>query len=383
MKYRRFGKTDEQVSILGFGTMRLPLKNGQQGSSSYGEEQVDWQTSIDCIRYAVDHGVNYLDTAYNYLGGVSERVVGAALRDGYRDRVLLASKSPTWLLRGTDDFDRIFREQLQRLQTDRIDMYLLHGLNEQLYRNIVRPYGVIKALRQAKESGRVRYIGFSFHDELPLFREILDAADWDFCQIQLNYVDTAHQAGLAGLRDAAARGMAVSVMEPLRGGYLVQPPEDVCRSIRALGRTPVEFALNFVWNLPEVSTVLSGMGSIAQIAENLAYAAHAEAGMLSDAELQTAADAKARIYAQNQIGCTGCRYCEPGCPQKIPISSVFRCFNRYTNANDDQAKDAYRALKAGFGANARDCVHCGQCEGICPQHIRILEWLEKTDVLLR
>ena len=383
MQYRPFGKTGVSVSALGFGTMRLPLRNGEQGSSSYGETQVDVEQTMACLRYAVDHGVNYIDTAYNYMGGNSERIVGQTLQDGYRQRVYLATKSPVWLLKGPGDFDRILDEQLERLQTDHIDMYLLHTLTADYFEQIVEPFSVLNALRRAKEDGRVRYIGFSFHDELPVFRRILDSADWDFCQIQLNYVDVCHQAGLEGLRAAADRKLGVSIMEPLRGGYLVRPPAKVRTMFAELGKNPVQFALEYLWNLPEVSVVLSGMGTLEQVQENLRYAERAAVGAMDAQAEQAAAAARQVIYAANQIGCTGCRYCENGCPQGIPISGIFRDFYEYTNGNDDAAKNSYRARKEQSGANARDCIACRQCEEICPQHISVVDWLKKADVLLR
>ena len=383
MQYRPFGKTGVSVSALGFGTMRLPLRNGEQGSSSYGENQVDAEQTIQCLRYAVDHGVNYIDTAYNYMGGNSERIVGQALRDGYRQRVYVATKSPVWILKGPGDFDRILDEQLRRLQTDQIDMYLLHTLTAEYVAEIVEPFGVLEALARAKADGRVRYVGFSFHDELPVFRRILDMADWDFCQIQLNYVDVRHQAGLEGLHAAAARNMGVSIMEPLRGGYLVHPPQGVTERFAALGKNPVQFALEYLWNLPEVSVVLSGMGTMEQLKENLSYAEQAGRVTLDPRTEETAAEARRIIYAANQIGCTGCRYCEGGCPQGIPISGIFRDYYVYTNGNDDAAKNSYRDRKEQSGANARDCIGCRQCEEICPQHISVVDWLKKADALLR
>ena len=209
MQYRKFGKTGAQVSALGLGTMRLPLLDGDQGSSSYGAEQVDVSASIACIRHAIDCGVNYIDTAYNYMGGNSEWVVGQALSGGQRQNIYLATKSPVWLLASAADFERVLCEQLEKLQTDYIDMYLLHSMNTSTWEKALR-FGLPEKLQTAKMRGTVRYIGFSFHDELPLFRQIVDTMDWDFCQIQLNYIDTCHQAGLAGLRYAAEKHPAGS-----------------------------------------------------------------------------------------------------------------------------------------------------------------------------
>lgn len=381
MQYRPFGRTGVQVSALGFGTMRLPLLDGDQGSSSYGGNQIDEETSIACLRYAIDQGVNYIDTAYNYLFGNSELVVGRALRDGYRARVHLATKCPTWLIDSEEAFDRILDEQLRKLQTDHIDMYLLHTLTEEYWEQIVLKYGLLEKMQQAKADGRIRFMGFSFHDELPVFRRIVDSAPWDFCQIQLNYVDVRHQAGLEGLHYAAERGLAVSIMEPLRGGYLVHPPKEAEAVLRAHGKNPVQFAFDFLWNDPAVSLLLSGMGTMEQLKENLRYAAQARIGAF-DGEAE-AEQLREIIYRHNQIGCTGCRYCEGVCPMNIPISTIFRCFYDYTNGNDDAAKNAYRALKTGEHGLVADCLDCRACEQICPQHIPAPDWLKKTDRLLR
>lgn len=381
MQYRPFGKTGVQVSALGFGTMRLPLLNGEQGSSSYGGNQVDEKAATACLRYAIDQGVNYIDTAYNYLFGNSELVVGRALRDGYRERVNLATKCPTWLIDSEDAFDRILDEQLKKLQTDHIDMYLLHTLTQEYWEQIVLKYGLLEKMQRAKADGRIRFMGFSFHDELPVFRRIVAGAPWDFCQIQLNYVDICHQAGLEGLHEAAERGLAVSIMEPLRGGYLVHPPQEAEELLAAHGNHPVQFAFDFLWNDPAVSLLLSGMGTMEQLKENLRYADQARTGAFDGEAL--AAQLREIIYRHNQIGCTGCRYCEGACPMNIPVASIFRCFYDYTNGNDDAAKNAYRALKTGGHGLVTDCLGCRACEQICPQHIAVPDWLKKTDRLLR
>lgn len=382
MQYRKFGKTGAQVSALGLGTMRLPLLDGDQGSSSYGAEQVDVSASIACIRHAIDCGVNYIDTAYNYMGGNSEWVVGQALSGGQRQNIYLATKSPVWLLAAAADFERVLCEQLEKLQTDYIDMYLLHSMNASTWEKALR-FGLPEKLQTAKMRGTVRYIGFSFHDELPLFRQIVDTMDWDFCQIQLNYIDTCHQAGLAGLRYAAEKGMAVSIMEPLRGGFLVHPPKAVADLLASHGRTPVQFGLEYLWRKPEVSVVLSGMGTSAQIDENIGYLSHPAEPLAEDELEQLAGQAAALLRAGNLIGCTGCPYCAPGCPPGIPIPQYFQCYDTYLHGNDDATKDRYRALKASGVGTVQQCLLCHQCEKICPQHIAIPEWLKKVDRLLR
>lgn len=383
MEYRLFGKTEQCVSALGLGTMRLPLLDGDQGSSSYGSEQVDVNSSIRCIHSAIEQGINYIDTAYNYMGGRSEEIVGMALAHGLRDQVYIATKSPTWLIHTEQDFDRILSEQLEKLQTDHIDFYLLHSLNETNWQK-VKQFDLLEKIQQAKASGTVRFIGFSFHDEFPLFREIVDSIEWDFCQIQLNYIDTAHQAGLEGLYYAAQKGLGVSIMEPLRGGYLVHPPESVVELLRKHGRTPIGFALEYLWQQNGVSLILSGMCSPEQITENIRYQTFPQPP-LSDNQMQAlAAEAAERIHDANLIGCTGCRYCVSGCPASIPIPDYFQCYDTYLHGNDDATKDQYRAIKASPGVGTvQQCLTCHHCETICPQKISIIQWLKKIDHLLR
>ncbi len=384
METRAFGNTGMQVSPLGFGVMRLPMKGGGKTVNSNTIDQVDVETSIQMIHDAIEGGINYFDTAYNYIGGYSERILGQALQGGLREKVCIATKSPAWLYKAPEDFDRFLDEQLERLQTTYIDNYLLHSMNGGSWKKTVRN-NAIDGMVRAKASGKVRNIGFSFHDDLELFEEILNAADWDFCQIQLNYYDQDYQAGLKGMRMAAERGLAVVVMEPLRGGLLVNLPKEAQAAFdeSGYGRSNVEWALDWLWNMPEVSCVLSGMSTPEQLRQNMGYAAKAKPGMLSAEEQEVIARAKAALDARAAIPCTGCNYCVDLCPNKIAIPYNFRAYNMGVLYDDmELAKDFYRNEVTSYGRRADSCISCGSCEEICPQHIAISELLPKVDELL-
>ncbi len=384
METRAFGNTGMEVSPLGFGVMRLPMKGGGKTVNSNTIDQVDVETSIQMIHDAIEGGINYFDTAYNYIGGYSERILGQALQGGLREKVCIATKSPAWLYKAPEDFDRFLDEQLERLQTTYIDNYLLHSMNGGSWKKTVRN-NAIDGMVRAKASGKVRNIGFSFHDDLELFEEILNAADWDFCQIQLNYYDQDYQAGLKGMRMAAERGLAVVVMEPLRGGLLVNLPKEAQAAFdeSGYGRSNVEWALDWLWNMPEVSCVLSGMSTPEQLRQNMGYAAKAKPGMLSAEEQEVIARAKAALDARAAIPCTGCNYCVDLCPNKIAIPYNFRAYNMGVLYDDmELAKDFYRNEVTSYGRRADSCISCGSCEEICPQHIAISELLPKVDELL-
>lgn len=381
MELRKIGTTGIEVSPLGFGMMRLPLVDGGRSEALTPAEKIDVEESIKMLRRAIDNGVNYVDTAWNYMGGASEKITGMALQDGYREKVYIASKSPTWLYKSPEDFDRFLSEQLERLGTDYLDFYLLHSINGGSWKRCIRN-NAVEAIKQAKADGRVKHIGFSFHDDYELFEEVLNAADWDFVQIQLNYYDRDYQAGLKGMKLAAERGMGVIVMEPLRGGFLVDVPANVQRVFEEapVARTNVEWSLDWLWNLPEVSCVLSGMSTMAQIDENIAYMNRAHVGMLNEEELAVLDRAKAEFEKCSAVPCTGCNYCVDMCPQKIAIPYNFIAYNLQSIYDDVQmAKDYYAVEVTKFGRNAESCTSCGSCEEICPQHIKISEWMPKID----
>ena len=361
METRKFGNTGLTPSILGFGMMRM--KKNEKG-------EYDEAWTVENLRYAIDRGLSYVDTAYAY--GDSERLTGIALQDGYREKVTLASKMPVSKMTCAEDFDRILDEELARLQTDHIDVYLLHALNRKFWDNYVVKFDVLASAERAKAAGKIRHLGFSFHDNLEAFMYILDAYDkWEFCQIQLNYMDVNYQAGLKGLQEAHRRGLAVVIMEPLRGGALAQVPPEVAK---LLPGAPVESALQFLWNMPEVNVVLSGMSEREQVEQNLAFAEKAHAGMLTQeqvSQLIAAGDAMRKVIG---IPCTGCNYCSV-CPQEIAISDIFALWNqRQLDGDGRKAKKNYMELAP---RNGESCICCAACVKQCPQQIDIPTQLDK------
>jgi predicted aldo/keto reductase-like oxidoreductase len=337
------------------------------------------------LRHAIDRGVNYVDTAYNYHDGNSERFLGRALQDGYRDRVNVATKMPVWLAESPDDFDRLLDEQLEKLQTDHVDAYLLHALDHRSWPK-VRDLGVPDWGEQAVVDGRIGALGFSFHDGPDVFRQIIDDYDgWGFCQIQYNYVDTDIQAGTAGLRYAAKRGLGVVVMEPIRGGSLAAPPKPVSGILNRLEprRGPAALALLWVWNHAEVSVALSGMSTMRQVRENLVTADESRVGILSDQDLAIVAQAADEYHKLRPIPCTQCRYCLP-CPNGVFIPANLDLYNLATLHGElAVAKCRYGGLaRPGVEISAAQCIQCRDCEERCPQGIAISEWMPRVHALL-
>ena len=375
MQYRKLGKLDWQVSILGFGVMRLPLADKET-------EKVDEPESVRMMRYAIDHGVNYLDTAYAYHEGQSEGILGRALKDGYRERVKVATKLPVWLVEDAKDFDRYLNEQLERLQMEKIDFYFLHGLNSQRWPKM-RDLGVIRWAERAMADGRFDHLSFSFHDNFETFKQIVDAYDnWTSAQVQYNYKDVDYQAGRRGVEYAASRGLAVVVMEPIRGGQLAKPRGPVARvwGSAAQKRSPAAWALLWVWNQPEISLVLSGMNTMEQVVENVALADSARPGILSSEELALVDRAREAYKGLAPIPCTNCKYCMP-CASGVDIPGILDIYNEATIYEDlEDARWFYEQLKEEQRAD--QCTRCGECTDACPQEIDIPEWLEKVHAFL-
>jgi uncharacterized protein len=370
MQYRRFGRSDFRVSALGFGAMRLPTL----GESA----QIDEPEAIRMIRHAIDNGVNYLDTAYPYHGGNSERVVGKALKDGYRERIRLATKMPVGQVQNAADFDRIFDEQLAKLDVAKVDFYLLHGLGVRGRSwGRVRDLGVIAWAEKQIAAGRIGALGFSFHADTAEFKHIVDGYDnWALAQVQYNFMDVKNQAGTEGVKYAAARGIPIVVMEPLLGGSLATP-SDFAQAIYDAApakRTPVDWALQWVWDQPEVSTVLSGMSTFQQVVENLASADRSEIGSFTADDQAIIARVRDAYNSVSPIPCTQCRYCMP-CPNGVDIPQNFLSFNRAVIYNQ------YAPMRMRYGRimpeekRAKECVQCRECEEKCPQAIKIGDWM--------
>ena len=369
MQYRAFGKTGASVSALGFGTMRMPVTDGKAMGPNIDEE-----ASVKMIRAAIDRGVNYIDTAYIYHGGNSERMLAKALADGYRERVYLADKSPVWLINSEEDFDRILDEQLEKCNTEYFDFYLLHSITKTTFDNKIKKFGLVEKIKAAKAAGKIRHIGFSFHDQLPVFEEMLNYTDaWEFCLIQLNYAGTEYQAGLEGLRMAAERGLGVLIMEPLLGGKLANLSPRMAAEI-SKEKPPVEWALDWLWNLPEVGVILSGMSTAEQVEQNLAYANAGGVGKLTEEDLAMLARVERVYLEETKIPCTACSYCMP-CPQGIDIPALFDAYNSVVSSSKAVAVRKYAQIETPASA----CVQCGACEAHCPQHLEIRKTMDMLE----
>ena len=371
MQYRKLGKTGKKVSALGFGAMRLPTR----GSNA----EIDEPAAVEMLRYAIAAGVNYVDTAYPYHGGNSERVLGKALRDGYREKVRLATKSPIWKVEKRGDFDRFLDEQLARLETERIDFYLLHSLQKKLWPKM-RDLRVFDWAEKARADGRIGEFGFSFHDSFEVFTEIVDAYDWSICQIQYNFVNEDVQAGTRGLKYAAEKGLGVIVMEPLFGGSLANPPQPVWEIWNSTERKhrPADVALRWLWDKPEVSLVLSGMSSMEQVRQNIESAGRAGVGWLDEEELALARRVQQKYAELSPIPCTKCGYCMP-CPNGVNIPGNFELFNNATvfkGSSVALCRNLYNSFPES--ERARACEGCELCEEKCPQQIEIAKMLGRV-----
>jgi len=366
-------KNGDELSILGFGCMRFPMKGGS----------IDEKRSIALMRDAVDKGINYFDTAYFYNNGRSESLLGEALQGGYRQRVKIATKLPPFMVGNLDGAKKILKTQLSKLKTDYIDYYLLHMLSDKASFDRMEKIGVIDWLEQLKKEGTIRNIGFSFHGSKSDFEELIKAYPWDFCQIQYNYLDENNQATKSGLQLAHSLGIPVIVMEPLRGGKLVNNlPQQVIKEFKSYDpkRSPAEWGLRWIWNHPEVTVILSGMSDEEQLAENVRIAQDAKANSLSDEELGIFERVKAILQSRTKVPCTACAYCMP-CPAGVNIPGCFAAYNDKYLLDDKRNRFKYLqtlGVMAKKPAFASQCIECGKCEKHCPQNIQIRQELKKV-----
>lgn len=370
MQYRKDKKGNE-ISLLGYGCMRFSRK----GSS------IDLEKAEKEVMYAIEHGVNYLDSAYVYPG--SEAAVGEILkRNQCRDKVKIATKLPHYLIKSMDGVEKMFQEELTRLQTDHIDYYLMHMLTDTETWNKLKSMGIAEWIEGKQKSGEIRNIGFSYHGNTKMFKELVDVYDWDFCQIQYNYMDEFSQAGREGLQYANQKGLPVIIMEPLRGGRLVNLLPQSAKDIFAedkMKRTPAEMAFRWLYNQKEVTCVLSGMNSMEMVQENIKTAENATIGHFTEEDQKLIEQVKEEITRTIKVGCTGCGYCMP-CPKGVDIPVTFRCYNEIYSETKSGARKEYLQCTA-FRKNqssASQCVGCGKCEQHCPQHIEIRKELKNA-----
>lgn len=372
MQYRKIEKNGDEISALGYGAMRLPTKNGM----------IDKERAKKQIYHAIDHGVNIIDTAYPYHGGASESFLGEILKDGYKEKVKICTKMPSWSIRKYEDMEKYLEIQLEKLQTDCIEYYLVHNMSLVKFEKL-KEIGVIEFLEDAKEKGKINNIGFSFHSDLDSFKEIIDAYNWDVCLIQYNYMDEKNQAGTEGLEYAHSKGISIFIMEPLKGGILAGEVPDKAQEIwdgSETGRSPADWALRWVLNHPEVSTVFSGMGEMDQIEENLKVADEALPNSLTVDELELYENVKDVYNGLMKVDCTGCGYCMP-CPRGVDIPRCFNMYNQKYMFNKSQSFDYLAMLGGVFSgqeAYAGLCTNCGKCVRACPQNLEIPELLNEV-----
>lgn len=367
MEKRRMEGLGIETSLLGFGCMRFPTT---------ADGKIDEAEAQAMLDRAIAEGVNYIDTAYPYHNGESEPFVGRALQKYDRRSFYLATKLPAWLVKSREDAERYFEEQLRRLQTDYIDFYLLHAMSGESYRKMVE-LGVVAYCEKLKEEGRIRYFGFSFHDSYEAFAEILGSRDWDFCQIQLNYMDAEEQAGMCGYRLAEEKGVPLVIMEPVKGGSLAVFADDITEKLRALEpeASTASFAMRWVGSLPNVKVILSGMSTMEQVEDNLKT--FSEFKPLSGQEASVIEEIVDMIKGRVQNGCTGCRYCMP-CPAGVNIPECFSVWNTYHMYQNYNMVKWKWENGIGEAAQAKNCIKCGKCEALCPQKLSVREDLARA-----
>lgn len=378
MRYNNLGAEGRAVSRFGMGCMRYPKTTDEGGC-----EITDEAEAIKMIHYAIDHGVNYFDTAYAY--GDSEEILGRALMGGYREKVVIATKIPICDVKSSEDYQTYFRKQAERLKTGYIDIYLMHCLDRSNW-EIVKKTDGIRCMEELKAQGKIKKFGFSFHGNYEVFQEIVDAYPWDICMIQLNILDQNHQAGVKGLTYAARRGIPVAVMEPLKGGLLGgDPPEKVKRLLEnyAEQRTLTEWAMRWLYNFSEIKVVLSGVSSMEQLRDNIRIFDDAKTDVLNKSDFELIQSIKETYEGLVKVGCTGCGYCMP-CPAGVNIPEIFKIYNDAGLSPWDLfGKTFYSLVVANSGGGAANCLECGRCETKCPQHLSIMDTLKEAHSLMK
>lgn len=374
MKYRKLTGTNYEPSVLAFGCMRMPVIDGDYG-------KIDEEKAIEMIRYALDHGINYIDTAYPYHEENSEIVVGKALKDGYREKAILVTKNPTWKIEKYEDFEIYLDEQLEKLGVEYLDIYLLHALNKERWEKI-HPLGCLKFLDEMKAKGKIKAAAFSIHDDYDFFKTVIDSYGWNLAMIQMNYMDIEEQTTVKAIEYAESKGVNIAIMEPLKGGQLANLPESVTNLWQDdLKISPVERAFRWAANFENVKVILSGMSTLDQMKENIELADRLEVGLVTEEEQKVYLKVKATIEERTKVPCTVCRYCMP-CPAGVNIPGNFVTYNKAYMYEDLEAARYTYQVKYTEKQRASACVECGQCEAACPQNIKIIDRLKEVDQVL-
>lgn len=371
MKYKDNFKINAKPSLLGFGCMRFPTIKQSDGTS-----KIDFELTSEMIDYAIKNGVNYIDTAYPYHNGESEVVVGKIMKNYPRDSFYLATKLPMWKVESKEMVREIFNEQLNKLQMEYFDFYLLHSLDKQRFEK-VKEYEVLEECLKLKEEGKIKNLGFSFHDDYEVFEEIINYYDWDFCQIQLNYMDTDTQAGLKGVEKAKEKNIPLVIMEPIKGGSLASFGSDINQMFNEFNpnKSIASFALRYVASFDQVMTVLSGMSSFEQVRDNIET--FSDFKEMTKEEYKLIENVKEKILSKVKNGCTGCEYCMP-CPMKVNIPMAFRYWNNWSMYGKDDRYLNYYKNNVKEEGSPINCIECGKCENLCPQHIQIRKNLKEV-----
>ena len=371
MRYFDFGKTGLKISRFGMGCMRFPKKELSDGSKIIDQDEV-----TRMVNYAYEKGINYYDTAYMYAG--SEKTLGEALKGIPRDKIIITSKLPMAKFKKYEDCERFLNKSLEDLQTDYLDFYLLHAMQDARW-NIVKDLGLLNFMEDAKKQGKIKYIGFSFHDNVFLFKDMIDSYDWDMCQIQLNIIDEKHQAGLEGLKYAAEKNIPVVIMEPLRGGNLVNHVPEKVQQVASefpVKKSVLEWSFKWLYSMPEVNVVLSGVNNVSQLKQNIEIAEQSLPNSMTPEEQTLISRMQELFFEFQKIGCTHCNYCVP-CPQTVDIPEIFDYYNGMsTESYQGSCRFQYTKWKYLIGHGVDKCVECGECEEKCPQQLPIIDTLK-------